>query len=319
MKRQMIPLMILVAALAGCGEKSEKVGAKEAPAAQAKASIFDASPGKPVAEPAEKKLTAFGVSLGDDYQAIQGKLVCNDNKISSMDNDERFGFGIFCENYRFDGRNGKIVYNFSHNRKLRSIFAEIQYGDGISQGESEFLSKYGKPTIDAKSVFRDGRSNREYCWGECELRTREPNEYWSVRKDLWCRNKLPCLKLKVYSVDRQFIEVNLSDERVAEEDMAYWTNEKNKDPAYRAEVEASKRMAEEADRRYKAACDSFYVGKTVKKKQGSVFGTEELVLEITGVDKDAGKVSVKVVKDLAGLYLNQREETTCETLKEQSY
>lgn len=62
-----------------------------------------------------------------------------------------------------------------------------------------------------------------------------------------------------------------------------------------------------------------FVGKTVKKKQGSAFGTEELVLEITGVDKNSGKVSVKVVKDLAGLYLDMREETTCETLKEQSY
>lgn len=316
MKKILMPF-IVVAVLAGCGEKQEKV-AKETPATQAKVAIFDATSEKPVAQQAVEKLTAFGVSIGDDYRAIQGKIVCN-NKSFPADNDEKYGFQIVCENHKFNGQNGRIIYNFSHNRKLFSVFTNIEYEYDISQAENAFLNNYDKPAIDTESIRRDGKWSREYCWGECELHDNGPNEYWSVNKAIWCKNKLPCLILKVYSVNEQGIEVSLKDDRAREEDMAYWINEKNKDPAYRAEVEASKKMAEEEDRRYKAACDSLYVGKTLKKKQGSMLGTEELVLEIIGVDKDSGKVSVKVVKDLSGLYLNDRAEVSCETLKKQSY
>ena len=308
MKNILIPF-IFAAALAW---------AKETPATQAKVAIFDAISEKPVAQQSVKKLTAFGVSLGDDYRVIQGKLACN-KKMFGMDNNEKYGFQISCENHKFNGQNGKIVYNFSHNRKLTSLTANIEYEHDMLQAEIEFLKNYDKPAIDNEKIRRDGKWIREYCWGECKLHDNKPNEYWSGNKDIWCKNNLPCLILKVYNVNEQFVEVSLKDDRASEENMAYWTNERNKDPAYRAEVEASKKMTEEADRRYKAACDSLYVGKTLKKKQGSMLGTEELVLEITGVDKDSGKVSVKVVKDLSGLYLNDRAEVSCETLKEQSY
>lgn len=86
----------------------------------------------------------------------------------------------------------------------------------------------------------------------------------------------------------------------------------------RLEQERAQREQERQDAK---ACDGLYVGKTAKKEVGFMFGKVEVTLEITGVDKSAGLVSVKVVRDTSGsnIYVGDTQETSCATFRNQTH
>ena len=282
MKRQMIPLMILVAALAGCGEKTQTV---EGAAGLEKS--------------AEPNLFSFcSKQLGCGYLDITAKQFTIPPQFEDANDFAANGLAQIKQNgkYGYIDVKGQMVIppqfedanNFAANGLAR-IKQNSMYG---------YIDAKGQMVIPPQFKWADSSSYRLLLYVEQDSKAGyiDAKGKWVVYRDTVCDTPV----------------VKNADEQVV------WPKKPVADIC--AEASYARKQAEDSrQREIEDYCSGLYVGKTVKKDQKFMFGTDKLVLEVTGIDKASGRVSAKVVSDYSGVHLGKREETSCQTFKDETY